>query len=72
MDYNFAEEIGKADGSEIELLLKLMLQRYSILYPDWEIHIVSLQKSGDKNKQLEKMIRLLHGMKKPAPDPGIF
>ena len=61
--YDFAEEIAQADALEIEKLLKAVLQRYAVLYPDWEISIISLEKGSDKNEQLDRMIAMLQKMK---------
>lgn len=33
---DLVEEIAQADGVEIERLLKAVLQRYAVLFPDWE------------------------------------
>ena len=60
---DLVEEIAQADGVEIEKLLKAVLQRYAVLFPDWELSTVSLQKSSDRNEQLDRMIAVLEKMK---------
>lgn len=60
---NLFEEIARADSTEIEMLLKAVLERYGELYPDWEISTVSLQKSADTEEQLDRMIAMLQKMK---------
>ena len=60
---DLVEEIAQADGVEIEKLLKAVLQRYAVLFPDWELSTVSLQKSADRNGQLDRMIAVLEKMK---------
>ncbi len=37
MEAKMLEEIGEADGCEVEELLKALIQRYAVLYPDWEL-----------------------------------
>lgn len=57
------EEIKKADGEEVELLLKALLQRYAALNPDWELGVFSIKKAMARNKQIDDMIRILQNMK---------
>ena len=61
--FDLVEEIAQADGTAIDKLLKAVLQRYAVLYPDWEISTISLQKSSDRNEQLDRMIAILQRMK---------
>ncbi|MGN1016528.1 MAG: hypothetical protein ACI4PL_05990 [Faecousia sp.] len=63
MEAKMIEEIGKADGYEVEELLKALIQRYAVLYPDWELGVISLKKTMDRNEQLDGMIRILQGLK---------
>lgn len=46
-------------SKKIEQLLKAVLQRYTVLFPDYEVSTVSLQKSSDRNEQLDCMIASL-------------
>ena len=64
--FDLVEEIKQADGTEIEKLLKVVLQRYAVLYPGWEISTISLQKSADRNEQIDRMITMLQNMKTPS------
>ena len=57
------ERIEKADGEELEVILKAVLSRYSVLFPDWELSTVSLHKTEDRNAQLDSMIMVLQKMK---------
>jgi hypothetical protein len=68
MAFDLIKEIAKADEFEIEALLKAVLQRYAELFPDWEISTISIEKSSDRNEQLDRMIALLQQLKK-APYP---
>lgn len=61
--FDLGEEIARADEAEIEGLIKAVLQRYAILFPDYEVSIVSTQKSSDRNGQIDRMIATLQKMK---------
>ena len=63
MEAKMLEEIREADGCEVEELLKAFVQRYAVLYPDWELGVISLKKTMDRNEQLDGMIRILQGLK---------
>ena len=63
--FELTEQITYADEQEIEQLLKAVLQRYAVLFPDYEISTVSLQKSSDRNEQLDRIIAALQKMKTP-------
>ncbi len=60
---DLVQEIAQADAVEIEELLKAVLRRYNELFPDWELSTISIQKSSDKNEQLDRVIRFLQNMK---------
>lgn len=59
------ENISQANATDIEVIMKAVLQRYSALYPDWEISTISIRKESDRNEQLDSMIRALQSMKSP-------
>lgn len=63
--YNLMESISQANATEIEDIMKAVLQRYSALYPDWEISTISIRKESDRNEQLDSMIHTLQSMKSP-------
>lgn len=67
---DWIEEIEKANGEELDIILKAVLLRYRVLYPDWELWTVSFSKSEDRNEQLDKMIRMLQKMKTFAQAGG--
>ena len=60
---DLVEEIAQANEIEVGKLLEAVLKRYAVLFPDWEISTVSLEKSSDRNEQLDRMIALLQKMK---------
>lgn len=57
------DAIKKANGEEMDEILKTVLFRFGELYPEWEISTVSVLKSEDRNEQLDKMIKVLQGLK---------
>lgn len=63
MERDLVEEIAAADAAEIEKLLKAVLQRYAVLFPDWEVSTISLQRSSHRNHQLDQIIAMLQQLK---------
>ena len=61
--FDLEEEIARADSTQIENLLKAILDRYAVLFPDWEISAVSLPNSPQRDVQIDRMIAVLQGMK---------
>ena len=57
------KEIAHADEERIDMLLTAVLSRYAVLYPEWEICTVSIQKTGDKNQQIDRTIQILERLK---------
>ena len=55
--------IARADSEELNELLQAVIKRYAELFPDWDISTISIRKCGDRNEQLDGMIRLLEKMK---------
>ena len=56
-------EIAKAEDTEIEKLLRAVLDRYAVLYPDWEVCTLSLQRSQDRNEQIDRIIAMMQNLK---------
>ena len=61
--FDLEEEIARADSTQIENLLKALLDRYAVLFPEWEISAVSLPKSPQRDVQIARMLAVLQGMK---------
>ena len=57
------KEIAHAQEEQIELLLTAVLSRYAVLYPDWEISTISIQKTADRNQQIDRTIQMLERLK---------
>lgn len=60
---DLVEEIAEAGKEEIGELLEAVLDRYAVLYPDWNVSTISLQKSGNRDEQLDRMIAMLQNLK---------
>ena len=60
---NLIERIMQANECEITELLEAVKERYSQLFPDWDINIISLEKSRDQNEQIDRMIAVLENMR---------
>lgn len=56
-------EIEKTGAEELDTILKAVLSRYCVLFPDWEISTVSVLKSEKRKEQLDRMITVLEKMK---------
>lgn len=61
--FDLTQEITHSDEVELEKLLKAVLQRYAVLFPDYEVMTISLEKCSDPNQQLDRMIAMLQQMK---------
>ena len=60
---NILEAINNAKQEEMSDILLAVQRRYAELFPDWELHILTIEKTADKNEQLDKAIELLNRMK---------
>ncbi len=59
--------IAQANETEISDLLQAVIRRYAQLFPEWELGTISIEKSGDRNAQIDRMILVLQSMKNPRP-----
>ena len=64
-------EIAQADEVEIEKILKAVLRRYAVLFPDWEVSTISLPKNPERNEQINRMIEMLKKLKSNCGDGEI-
>ena len=55
--------IAQSDEDAVEELLRAVRKRYAVLFPDWELSMISVKKNADKNEQLDKFIALLQNLK---------
>ena len=63
------QKIQNANPNEAERYLNAIVKRYSVLYPDWDLTMVSLQKSDDKNEQIDRIISFIESLRPTADDP---
>ena len=57
------EQIAQVDDDHIQDVVRTAIKRYAELFPDWEIGTFSLQKSEDKNEQIDRMIAMLNHLR---------
>lgn len=60
---DISNQIAQVDEIEVEKLLSAVLQRYAVLFPDYEMMTVAVQKGSDRSEQLDRMIAALEGLK---------
>ncbi len=58
----------KAKGKALERIQRALVTRYAQIYPGWEIYYISIEKSQDRNEQIDQVIEFLNRLKeKEAP-----
>ena len=60
------ERIAQTDENEIEQLLKAVIRRYDVLFPNLEISVIFLDKTADRNEQLNRIVQALQKMKESS------
>lgn len=53
------EYISTASAAEVPELLMALLERYKIVFPDWEMVVLSIQKDGTAYEQISRTISRL-------------
>ena len=61
---NLLSAIACINEYQISDVLDAVLDRYSVLYPDWEVSTLSIPKYLDRNQQIDRAIELLTNMKR--------
>lgn len=56
-------EIMKMNDEQLDGVLHAFMQRHKQLHPDWELHILSLDKAVDRSLQIDRVIALLTKIK---------
>ena len=59
----FVPLIRRANKRQIGTVLEETVRRYNELYPEWEITVISLKRSGDPAEQAEDVIRMLRSLR---------
>lgn len=57
------DRINEVDEGQIQQVLDAVLERYTELYPQWAVSVISVQRNADRNLQIDQMIRLLESIK---------
>ena len=60
---NIYEQIEKASGCEINDVVIAVVKRYGELFPDWEIGTYSIEKKGNRDEQIDRLINFLEKLK---------
>lgn len=56
-------QISEMDDQELREVLDHVLFRFTELYPQWSISVISMDKCEDQKEQIDKMIAFLENMK---------
>ena len=65
------KKIANASPRDAEQILNAIIRRYAQLYPDWDLHVFSVQKGADENKQIDQAIALFESFRpNSAADPS--
>ena len=57
------QQIQEADSLQISTLLDAVLARYRSLFPNWSIHLISIDNSQDQHKQIDALIHFIESLK---------
>ena len=57
------DRIDEVKESQIQQVLDTVLARYTELYPQWAVSVISVLRNADRNLQIDQMIRLLESIK---------
>ncbi|MBQ3252456.1 MAG: hypothetical protein IJB02_04365 [Oscillospiraceae bacterium] len=55
--------IAKASADEISGIWQPLLNRYKELFPDWDITILTIEKTQDRNKQIDNLIHIMESLR---------
>ena len=57
------DRILAAEENELEEILRAVLHRYAEVFPNWEVSTISIDKTRDRNEQLDQLIAMAQKMK---------
>ena len=57
------DEIKKIKKEDIQDVVQAVLAQYKAFYPEWDISLLSLEKKGDRNEQIDRVIALMEKLK---------
>ncbi len=47
----------------MEAILKTVIKRYSQLFPDWDVSVITIDKEKNINEQIDRIVKILNNMK---------
>ena len=56
--------IGGLGAVELDEVLQAVIGRYGVLYPDQEVSVLCVDRTGGRTEQIDEVIRLLEGLKR--------
>ena len=57
------KQIANANAYDLDVIMHALMRRHKTLYPDWELTIVSLPKTPQRNEMIDQSINLLQQLK---------
>ncbi len=66
MNDSLLQSILKSKSEDISDIFDAALKRYKELFPEWDITVISVVKTKNRNDQLDEIIALLNKMKQPG------
>ena len=57
------DRILAAEENELEEILRAVLLRYAEVFPEWEVSTIAIDKTRERNEQLDQMIDMIEKMK---------
>ena len=55
--------IDQADAEQLQCILEKVRCRFAERFPEWELHILTVQKGPDKSEQIASVIKMLEQLK---------
>lgn len=65
------ERIRNANGEELNEIINAVIRRYGELFPEWEMHFVSMHRDGEKRKaDIQKLFHFLEAVEEWRRNEG--
>jgi len=56
-------QVVRAERNEIDPMLRSVLKRYSELYPEWELSLISMDRRENPEEQIDGIIAMLNELR---------
>lgn len=57
------ERIRSANGAELNEIINAAIRRYGELFPEWEMHFISMHRNGEKRRaDIQKLVQFLEAV----------